>query len=1420
MTLGISIIGFYTSFDPKSEVTDVLLVFVTALVMKTCIGRLELLFKSILSGEFPTPEIAIHFPILLKSYTSKYTGLILVRDAFPEESLYLYNSFDPQLDDASTQKDSAAQRAHKEEFYTKIIDKLLSAKGKFLKSEVFLLYLARIYMKKLENASKALSVIEKCKLLSTSIPISNSLESLQSNLQENYFKAFGYSSEELELANYFIYREDFSLLKEAMQMEIALHLDFWQEISVDNVRVKQVIDISNKIDEIYLRIRNRWRRKSAKFSSIYPSSLLMYGLYLDSIRGLPQESMPIIQRFYNYNKNNGYKSKMGTLSDTTAIIIASIEKDKLGMVVDASNTVESVFNIPKENMVGDKINTLMPSFIAKNHDWFLEKYMKSSSHQRLDRKINSYGKVQNKDYIIELEINLKLYPHLDKGVNIMAHMKQINIDDRSFIVKTDGNLVGSTSKMIEMGYDFNINFKNTNAMEKYNEFDRINNAYNLIYGIFEAKTRVQEEDDVSFTKENKMFTEDIMPTKENQNLFTHLDTDNDRMLQTLQTKMDFSQTGGNVSPIKQRNDKNDENPLFIADSLANQSDRVKTQSNSNPFSSTKMAKTSGGYDTRISTYQQTKTRNPVTEEEAKDICDQFQNGATLRLPLPQNNLAIETKKQELVIDMRIDPYLLGGEVYKICRVIDMQIEDEKLRTNSGVGVTRTLSPFGGDDKSSEQLSAVNFTLKSQGSDVSDADVPEERSVDMNNKQMMNTQSTVSKFKQTRATFKVFHDSDDNTSAIKKRGNSMLLGTREEERQQLDLDVRQSLTGKGASSTKSHSRMDLKLIKTLNDFFGEEKIRLITRVSVYGVYLIMAGVLILAFVNFFFTQQSLNEIDGGVSIVNTASSRLTSALRAWQWILLIYARMAGLRPLSALAAVIQNKAYAESLNMETLNNELLTDINEFGSNEILNIIFETKIALYDPTTQVMLTGGPLDSFTVNHILSQNNYVIGTWRGTDAALKKRAEPLMTINNTANNFLVSSETQISDIIGGLQQIIKKNERLLGIILVFENLALFVLCGSLLVVARVVTSTYSRTFQALVRLTSDSVDDRVFRIKKFQSSLFENIEAKSFVNNLNLYFSFFEENADKKFKKSKTKEKKMRMFTRSYTNKGLILHMAKYLMLSFIFIIIISGLFEVLYIESINSFNKLSSINSQLTVTNKLSYQSSLVLSSFYFWLIFSQNSTMLIRNEPPQQQVEENLSAFGGVNQELLDTLFTGDSTDPIIQALLQNDMCKYLAAELANNCSVSTQGDTLGLLGFNLKYYTISANYINMFIQDSSTTNAKVIAQAYFNDVTTDITILDAAYTFLTNYILANFQSEVSNLERLNLLLSLGAVFFILIATVMIQRITIKTLITLDNSQKKLFRVLTFPVFSQNKSVAFILKKEFGNEVEGINRLLNV
>jgi len=772
------------------------------------------------------------------------------------------------------------------------------------------------------------------------------------------------------------------------------------------------------------------------------------------------------------------------------------------------------------------------------------------------------------------------------------------------------------------------------------------------------------------------------------------------------------------------------------------------------------------------------------------------------------------------MEVKIQPYVLLEEVYKVVRVSHIDLEEENL-VQENLMPGETLAPFAVEGgMKSDQYSWQNSGVSSRTLGLSNELIPDEREEE--GKKRGSGEGKMI-FKQLILPVDDSQNQNTTTKKLEDIDNKLAGGGKDNDLHNIDL--RQSI-GRGASSTKSYSHMDMKLIKTLNDFFGQEKIRFVTKVSIYAVYLIMIGVLVLALVNYFFTQKSLSEINGGVTIVDTASRRLTSALRAWQWALLIYSRMMGLRPASALASQIQTSMQQEVVKMQRFNSRLKENLDSYGSDEILTEIFGVKMKLYDPTTLDLLTDGPLDSFTSNNLLALNNRVMGTWTGTDAALITRSEPMTTINNTANDFLVNSEDQISKILGGLQTIISKNQTLLMNILIIENLALFVLCLSLFTVARVVLKTYTRTFQALVRLTSESIEERLYRIKKFQTSLDDNIEAKSFIKNLNIYLNFFEDNANRKvagstkIKDKEKKEKKMRFYTKSYSTKALVIYIAKYVLVSFLFVAVISGLFEVLYFESINSFDKLQGVNNQLSVTNKLSYQSCLVISSFYFWAMFASQTNLLIRNQPPAEQVDSNLEEFGGVNQKLLNTLFTNENSDrsAVIQDFLQGNICSYLSSDLASTCDASTQGNTLGLLGFNLKYYTISSNYINLYKSNSTTENIKIVVSSYFDTVTTDITVLDAAYVFLTNYILNGFHDEVNNLEKLNLYLSLMALVFIVIATIMVQRITLRKLIDLDNSQKKIFRTLTYYVFSQNKSVGFLLKKEFGDEIEGLNRIL--
>lgn len=263
-------------------------------------------------------------------------------------------------------------------------------------------------------------------------------------------------------------------------------------------------------------------------------------------------------------------------------------------------------------------------------------------------------------------------------------------------------------------------------------------------------------------------------------------------------------------------------------------------------------------------------------------------------------------------------------------------------------------------------------------------------------------------------------------------------------------------------------------------------------------------------------------------------------------------------------------------------------------------------------------------------------------------------------------------------------------------------------------------------------------------------------------------------------------------------------------------------LYVKSIASFNTLTRINDQLSITNKLSYQSSLVLSSFYFYAIFRNGDEYLIRNERAIRQLDKNLNTFGNVNQEILTVIFDAKShskNDLVLQDFLQTNLCRHIKSDLRATCNSITQGDRLGLLGFNTRYYKESENYISLLKRAAQNEDfVRTLASLYLEEVTQDVAILDASYNFLTLYILEGFRDQAASLETLNLLLSLAAITFIVLTTIVIQTVTLNKLIYLDNSQKKLFRSLTYHVFSQNKAVGFLLKKEFGEEVEGLNRVL--
>ena len=93
--LGICFIIYYylNCYTGSQRVAEAIFFISVPFVIKFCLTRLRKQYDRILCGDFDSIEKAIHLPILLKEYVSRYDNIISARKLFPETSLYFYSFF-------------------------------------------------------------------------------------------------------------------------------------------------------------------------------------------------------------------------------------------------------------------------------------------------------------------------------------------------------------------------------------------------------------------------------------------------------------------------------------------------------------------------------------------------------------------------------------------------------------------------------------------------------------------------------------------------------------------------------------------------------------------------------------------------------------------------------------------------------------------------------------------------------------------------------------------------------------------------------------------------------------------------------------------------------------------------------------------------------------------------------------------------------------------------------------------------------------------------------------------------------------------------------------------------------------------------------------------------------------------------------
>jgi len=254
---------------------------------------------------------------------------------------------------------------------------------------------------------------------------------------------------ELEVLRYFQYRDDVNKLKENIQTEIAKQIKVWKELCTDNMNVKTVADISEEIDKLHKASKRMWFASCKQWEQSFASPFLMYGVYLDVVRKNQFDGLKAIEKFYDMRKDKSHLRKnMNAFSEDVAILLASIEAERPGMIVDASSSVQNIFKIAKDMLVGQKIEAILPRFVAKKHEAMIKKYSQNSRHD-LNQQWNTYARTIDGS-IFQADVRLKIYPYINRGLNLISQVRRVQNPEIIMVVDSQGMIIDCSEELFSV----------------------------------------------------------------------------------------------------------------------------------------------------------------------------------------------------------------------------------------------------------------------------------------------------------------------------------------------------------------------------------------------------------------------------------------------------------------------------------------------------------------------------------------------------------------------------------------------------------------------------------------------------------------------------------------------------------------------------------------------------------------------------------------------------------------------------------------------------------------------------------------------------------------------------------------------------------------------------------------------------------
>ena len=1361
ITLGCSIALLIVTFGVEAEYMEIIWTTLVMLMAKMALVVLGYISKSILQGRFKTPERAMYFVTLLKANNFGHFLHGVDRVNVPLGSILVNGALINQnIETSMIKAEKKSSKEYEDEVYSLLLEKFNGILYRNPKCVPLALYVTHIYMKRQGNILQSINVMKRMGNMSLSIAKENAVDEFYLALKKIYMEKYRDKEGNVSFLEYFNHRDIANEIKEEIQQETQMHLDFWMELRKEkDISCKKVFDLAYGVETLSNKLEVKFQQNIFGFSRTIANALLLSKMYLEKLREMPNEARKNMKKFIAIVHNPMARHPLDVYSNEKALLILSLRKDHIGEILDASGSIQSLFQMEKSKYMGLGLTTLFPEVFAREHTAFLTNYLKNSSTHKTKIKMRTYGKNKEGNFF-ELQAKFQLYPEIDQEVKVMALLQRVTSPIPVLLVAIDGTIVDCSESVKQNLYgSSNIVIGATKLQNLSMDYDMVNSAFNLIYA----------------------------PKGDRQSLKSG--TTNT----SVGLGVKFSKFGHN-----------------------------------NKFMS--VAKTA--FEDKYTTF--TTESEKLDPEKAQKICESYMEGSKLTFSeFNQNN--------EMEYDVQIHPFVLEGGFYKAItiknqehflikqmpsKIISIDFE-RKISSQQATNVTQDQSLFAEEFPIAEEREGNNPLIKTRGFSIK-SEMTGETPV---NRPFMNVLST------NYAKHKTFDTSvnkrltipEDDRNGVK---SLELMVKQERPPDSHTTDVIEQAKGKLSSSVNPVKTQEIKremsvtsyatsgvyAIKSLKRIFTDASTFPLPRNTFWITSFLTVVMYVIGIVFFSYSRKTIDEHTDNTNIIDGVGQRLSYAVSSWQLVTRLYLSRLGLGDDDV--NYVRENVSTEALLLLTTNNEVNDELSLILSEERLRDVFEADVLFWEPYENTTTTMNPINTFHATHILYDNLNEIVSQGVTSIDDIDVTDLIYAMNNTANDYFISSESLYSKTHDLLEELLDTNLFNLQIILVAISLVLAALGIILLGVSYVIIQSYRRLFRAMMKIEEYQVTFVIQQLKKFQGYLEVDIENNKFAVEDSGTFAETKI-ALKEHKKTNKKRTGFSNREDRFSVKILTIFLLKSIGFSLIFIVIPAALFFAALYDAIGDFNELDILDDQLSIAAKAQYQANLIMTVFYMEMMFRNDTTIMIKDQLPRYLLDDVVDEMTTLHEELSQSFFSQQDIidDSQISQLLQENVCPLLlnpTESLMESCETATNGGELGLFSLNLGYITLSNTYIDTYLNDPTKDTADALVEPYSDAVREIMVTMQAAYDFLNDHLISIMDEKVEQFKVKQDVFFASILGSITLCFVIVYSFAIRKYWLVDMGRGKILKMIPYSIITDNRAIEFYLNKDFQAKKYNIGR----